>query len=147
MTLGKYIWHITLNTGDVRQSPRSEVGDDIIEALQPLLIADGTHKMPVPGYTLKVSRLGSNLIATVMQQAVRPFVTIGIATRSTGAARLWQELHKIAPTTVPHTADMPSAPWCAALLHTAVEQDIPATSWLGDFERCLAWAWIEARNP
>jgi len=40
----------------------------------------------------------------------------------------------------------PPVPWCAVSVHTPVGAFPEALDWLGDFERCIAWAWI-TRNP
>ena len=145
----KYIWHVTLNTGHCGAQPRSAVGDDAIAAVRPMIAADGTHPLPVPGgdYSLVVTRLGSNLAATVMHLRLGPLATIAVARKSQTAGRLWRELHATVPNAAAHVADLPRAPWCAVALHPALNVDLAATSWLGDFERCLAWAWIERLAP
>ncbi len=39
--------------------------------------------------------------------------------------------------------EQPDAPWCVALLLPALATDHGAQAWLGDFERCAAWGWME----
>jgi len=38
---------------------------------------------------------------------------------------------------------LPQAPWCAARLETGLALYPGAAVWLGDYERLVAWAWIE----
>jgi hypothetical protein len=39
--------------------------------------------------------------------------------------------------------DRPQTPWCAAKLMPGLSAYPAAAMWLGDMERCVAWAWIE----
>ena len=40
----------------------------------------------------------------------------------------------------------PGTPWCAVALHPGFLEQHGASAWIGDFERCIAWAWL-TRNP
>ena len=55
-----YLNHVTLNTGHVRRSPRSEVSDEILVELVPALTrarAGGPAKLPnFPGYFVSVDQ-------------------------------------------------------------------------------------------
>lgn len=127
--------HLTLTTGHVRLLPRSEVADHAIAVCRGLL-APGTHAVPgaLGGYTLAVPLCEHGWLGTVYQARV-PVATIGVADDEASAAEIWPALVKMhgKPT------DMPPLPWCAVVLHAVA----PAYEWLGDFERCLAWAWLE----
>ncbi len=143
-----YIDHLTLNTGHQRRSLRSEVRDDVIDHTRELLAdaidAGGDVDMPVPGYRLYVEPFGSRRAAlcTVYRHA-EPIATIGIAARP--ARALWGQLialrHRLEPDAPP--LGEPQAPWCAVMLLPAIREAADALDWLGDFERCAAWAWIE----
>lgn len=146
-TSSKYIWHITLQTGHSRATYRSEISDEVIEELAPLIAQDG--EMPIkriPGRSLKCTRTGKMLLATVMAREA-PICTIGVAGQSRGAATLWHMLHNadMVGNSAGHTnlADVPHAPWCAARLEPSITRYSQDTQWLGDFERCLAWTWVE----
>jgi hypothetical protein len=79
-----------------------------------------------------------------------PVITIGIAAKSRCSAKLWQMLHNHAMPGIPVKTDInapPSAPWCAARIEGGLAHYPGAAAWLGDFERCLAWAWIEGAGP
>ena len=71
-------------------------------------------------------------------------VTLGIAQRSREAAPLWQTMADTFGASP--AARMSSVPWCAVALHPTLPMFMDAVTWLGDFERCVAWAWI-TRNP
>ena len=140
--------HYTLNTGHSRQSPRSEVADHVIEICRPLLMP-GEYVMPNdPHYTLAVPRMCHGWAGTVRRGTDRPIVTFGCADTIEAAAEIWPELEALylrltdkrpfagADFAAP---SQPALPWCAAM---TILPD-PAMDWLGDFERCMAWAWFE----
>jgi hypothetical protein len=63
-------------------------------------------------------------------------VRIGVADKSRCAQPLWERLGG-APDA------RPAEPWCAASIDPrGASADRAAYRWLGDFERCLAWAWL-----
>jgi hypothetical protein len=39
-----------------------------------------------------------------------------------------------------------SLPWCAVILTPNAARQIDQMDWLGDFERCLAWAWLDKQK-
>ena len=47
---------------------------------------------------------------------------------------------------VPAEVTVLLAPWLAVITHPTLAAHLGATEWLGDFERCVAWAWI-TRHP
>lgn len=146
MNDGRYVLHVTLTTGHARRSYRDEV-DDAIVAILRQQIAEMRAGLPVeirPGYRLTGAAAGQALVASVSMGDV-PMVTIGVAGNAKVSARLWDQL-KVPPTPLIAGAvgEPPRAPWCAVTIHPTILDADPATlGWLGDFERCLAWAWIE----
>lgn len=74
-------------------------------------------------------------------------VTFAVAMRPRPAAALWRELHAHQEPMMPRatTPDAPPPhPWLAVMLHLpALMPPHPALDWLGDAERCIAWAWID----
>lgn len=143
--------HYTLNTGHSRISPRSEVGDDVIEFMQ-LFLESGDYDLHqnFPGWSLKTTNDAQGLLATLAFKN-QPVVTIGVVSDDDEADVLWPMLesmyHNISELPLYRAADFaatkkpPSAPWCAVVL----VQPLLCTDWMGDFQRCLAWAWIEER--
>lgn len=91
---------------------------------------------------------GRCFVATVYGAADIPIVTIGIATHSRCGAETWRALHKSATATVVATSidRCPPEPWCAARLEIGAAYHAAAMEWLGDFERCMAWAFVRRQN-
>jgi hypothetical protein len=141
-----YIHHVTLTTGHRRRSPRDEVSDTSLASLHdPLSAALGGGRPAIPGvpaYTLSAAAEGKCLIATVWRDDA-PLVTLGVAGRSRCGGPLWRMLHdhSVLPTQT-RRDEAPPAPWCAARLEPGIVGDSEAATWLGDFERTLAWAWL-----
>jgi hypothetical protein len=84
-------------------------------------------------------------------------VTFGVAPADPrpGASQLWEMLHDnplpwlspragaLQPMTWPR--HVPAGPWCAVRFELGLAMHQQAADWLGDFERCIAWAWLDAR--
>jgi hypothetical protein len=146
--------HVTLTSGDVRHSPRHEVGDQVVTLLAPLLarvLAGATVDVPyVEGEYVLEGVADADCCALTVTGACSGLLvaTLGIAAGETGSAALWRQLHAYAPDTSPLAtrADAPpSAPWCAARLDRGAVAHPGALTWLGDLERCLAWTYLEER--
>lgn len=141
--------HVTLATGHSRVSPRAEVGDDAIDAIAPLLHEGGALPGPT-GYSLRWTSppgLDVCLYTVHRDRDGAPLVTAGVAHSERDAEALWQILADLQERTTgrPPAAPRPVAPWCAAVILPGILDD-PAVHWLGDLERCVAWAWIEERR-
>jgi hypothetical protein len=146
--------HVTLTTGHVRQSPRSEVASHVLPMLQDWLrdaLAGQVVPMQTPSrarYTMTASASADALTYELAREGVR-IVTGGVA-RVDGveSAATWRVLHDDPP--APLATDPlhpPAAPWCAARIESGVMRSADAVSdlyWLADLERCLAWAWLGA---
>lgn len=132
--------HYTLNTGHNRVSPRSEVLDEIIEMCQPWLLP-GEHHLPNPGgYRLVVPGVPAGWLGTVYQADV-PICSIGVAANHEESAVIWSALMRMHDKIAYVGGDPvePQPPWCSVLLIASS----PSIEWLGDFERCMAWAYLE----
>lgn len=152
-----YINHMTLLTGENRRSPRSEVDDQTINRLYPWLhgvIRSGKiEPLPVEGlrhYRAKAF-VEVGLVVTVYglngaceMCGFSPIVTLAVAQRSRQARYLWEMFAERFE--VKEGTKMPATPWCAVALHPNIIEFKDALSWLGDFERSVAWAWI-TRHP
>ena len=147
----KYLHHLTINTGHSRRSYRREVADWAIAALhEPLAVARTEQEAEVPGqpgYVFVAAEDGPQLIAHIygpISHGSRPLlITMGVARRSRGAENLWQLLWSGAEGPAVPLSAQPEAPWCAVRFGTGLLTDPSAAEWLGDFERCLAWTWLE----
>jgi hypothetical protein len=154
----RYFAHVTLTTSHVRRSYRSEVADEALDVVGRLLAEALDGRDPViPGLvprlcTLQVVGEGRCMSATVLSPydeetgGLQPLVTIGVATHSRCGAALWRPLHQGEVVSLRDEASPPPCPpepWCAARIEPALAFYGPETALaLGDFERCLAWAWI-----
>ena len=149
----RYFNHVTLNTGHSRRSYRHEVGDQAIEALGPILrdlLSGGRPTIPhVPTpCTLTGLQHRQCFLVTVFGPPHGadevPILTLGVGLEPHCAQEIWTELHKhpITPLTT-SAAEPPKTPWLAAKVEVGGAQYLETMDWLGDFGRCLAWAWIE----
>ena len=145
-----YLHHITLSTGHTRRSPRAEVSDDTIKALQPWLQAaiEHKHSYPLPGplgaldgFAAQVSVDHGALLCTLSKHASGPLITFGVAAKSRQSGELWAMM--CAQFGAADALVAPGTPWCAVALHPAFMAQVGMSEWAGDFERCTAWAWIE----
>ncbi len=146
--------HYTLNTGHSRSSPRSEVRDDVIPIMAPLL-EPGEHPVPWfgPDIRLVVPGGADAWLGTVYEWNV-PLVTIGIAATAQQANEIWPALESLylQLTDRPPFAGIDwraprqpeRLPWVAAVIVGPMPAHV--ASMIGDFERCLAWAWVEAHD-
>lgn len=157
-----YINHITLATGDCRRSPRAEVDDATLAVLVPWLkkaIASGNiEPLPVPQLSHYGARAikETGLVVTIYgprgphtpgqphSGESLPLVTLGIAQRSRESGDLWAMLR--ASFGGKPGVKTPAAPWVAVSIHENIVAYLDALQWLGDLERCIAWAWV-TRNP
>lgn len=141
--------HYTLNTGNNRVAPRSEVSDDVIKVLLQYL-PSGKYDMPfADGYKLFVTNDNGLLFSVYSPHGV-PLVTCAVARDESQEDVLWGELEKfyfeITEQSVLRAADFEisrrpdSLPWLSVV---TLMSDKEAAVWLGGFERSLAWAWLE----
>jgi hypothetical protein len=144
------LWHYSINTGHGRWSPRSEVADDIIEILRPL-IESGEHDTPMEGYRLSVPKTELGLFCT-MKTVGRPVMSMMVAASQEDLDHLWPFMESMyySVSEVPGlrsldyiAASKPDKlPTCIAWPMFATPQE---AMWLGDFERCLAWTFLDAK--
>lgn len=129
--------HYTITTGHVRQSARSEVRDDVIERLAPLL-QPGDHAMPGPfgDYRLRVTVDGSTLAATVITVTGVPLATTIVCIDQAGLDAALRATGMIPAVEI-------TLPCALVEIHPTLALDPGASDWLGDFEKCLAWTWLE----
>ena len=114
--------HITKETGHVRQSPRSEVADEVVAYLTPLL------REALTGETV-------NLTGSAWHLAAREYA-------GSLQAELWYGVAD-GPAHIVQTVDG-SPPRCVVEVAGLLALGDPAASHeAGDLERCLAWTWLE----
>jgi hypothetical protein len=134
MSAPEYLLHITLDTGHARRSLRSEIDPGVLASVRAMLLAD-RFDMPFGHTCVVVSRSPGCIELEVLAADDRPLLRIGVA-RADECGALWQRLGGGSMLT-------PPGPWCAARLHMrAVAEHLESAVWLGDFERCVAWAFV-----
>ena len=145
--------HLTLNDGHTRDSPRSEVAGANVDRLAPFVADGGALPAPAAGYRVTVTRDDHPpgcATFTVLGPRYEPQVTGFVCADAAHSERMWgvagggiAAFHGKHPNLVPlrHMPPRPAtAPWLAVLLWPTINGD--ASTWLGDFERCFAWALI-----
>lgn len=141
--------HITLTTGHARVSQRGEVEQDALDFCRDLITQSRACNSAVPipkfaPYLVQVSVDGHTMLATVCKPVTgmpKPVVTVGVALEAKYGVKLWRQLHDGTRMPIMTKADSaPSRPWIAARLELGIVFARDAIPWLGDFERCLAWA-------
>lgn len=143
--------HITLTTGHATMSSRADVSDAALATLRPWLAAAirSGKPEPLPGdlahYRASVMLDGGALVATVYAAErasvprVQPMPLCVVGVAQDKQPSLWGLLNGLHGQ---RGAPEPAAPWCAVALLPTLASDMQAALWLGDYERCLAWAWI-----
>lgn len=159
------ITHITLSTGHKRESLRSEVADSVLQALAPwldvLVAKSGRVEFPFDGFrhfSASAVSFDGALVVTVfapsgpldvglLSGAVDgvPLVTFGVALNASHGSVLWDKLLLYSELSV--ALSMPASPWCGVVVHPSLSLFPDAARWLGDFERCVAWAWVVRNDP
>lgn len=123
------MWHVTIETGHARWSPRDEVAPEIIDMLAPKIAAGGGVDGGIPW---TVNGIADGAVEISIADAVRMVVS-----RELNEA-LWRELY-------PQSPSPQAGPWCAVEIDREALASLPAEDVmiLGDMERCLAWAWLD----
>jgi hypothetical protein len=120
--------HITLNSGDARISLRSEVSDDTIAMLKPIVVAGGGEIADLH------IMLEAADVFTLGWQPDTPAVRCYLAKQPNPA--LWKQTGG--------QGNEPTGPWLAVrLLPDALKCTTDQVMMLGDAERCVAWTMLE----
>jgi hypothetical protein len=158
------LYHLTLNSGHVSQTARSEVADSVIELLGPIIEAEGGWIPSMRGWYLDFmfplepstrERMDGGAyfqIAREPDMSKRPIVG-AIAAWSTAQSDIAWDLVKqgyeplrglLGPTAKPVPIKPPPLPWLAVWLtaHVLSVTDHVELAAFGDLERCVAWTLI-----
>jgi len=145
MTAHDTLWHLTTTSGHGRWSPRSEVGEDIIRQLRPL-IRDGGGELQGLTITIGGDRDGGCAFSLGWDWDPRdPDVRCVLcwdparhdAWRRAADTTEWMSIRNFEEP--PH-----GCKWLAVALQPRIMLDSFTNVWqLGDAERCVAWAIIE----
>lgn len=145
--------HVTLPSGSIRTSPRSEVGVDVLARLRvgflPALAVPVGQRcgaaVDVPGFTgyqlrrWRVLGGGAARYTLSFGEVLAPILTVGIGWAGPGADRLWRDLAG------KQWPGEPSRPWCVGRLEPGLlaleEEEAAAVAvWSADLARSVAWA-------
>lgn len=136
--------HITLLTGHTRWSPREEVADDLMRLLVDHLALGLRERAPIPGqpaYVMHATADDGALVATVsMADGGVPVLSILTIPATHDAPAILRAVRWT-------LTDLPTpGPWCLVQIYPAgvLAMDPRDMDWIGDYERCLAWAWLES---
>lgn len=154
--------HLTLNTGHLRASPRSEVHGDVRRALRPIAETSGG---PIPGltgwYLHLIHSVESGLDGSVYFQIARergrsqrPVVQCMLCWQASEHEAAWNVAREGYTAHEPELRTMrlwrapppkpPTVPWLAVWLTPFVVRVDPLTLCaFGDLERCVAWTLLD----
>lgn len=156
------LYHLSMNTGHVAETPRSSVERLTIDLLRPLVVGFG-GPIPMPGawsmFCTVLHGIGSTKEAHAhftLSRASKPIINGAVCWAETTADRTmawttlrdsYEPVRKTLPVTIarPATSLPPSkSPWLAVWM-TAEIAHVPTyeIGMLGDLERCLAWTFID----
>lgn len=90
---------------------------------------------------MRIERRSQHCIeAEVLTADGTRLVHFGVADHSRCAQPLWERLGSA-------SGAKPAEPWCVASIDPAgAVADMEAYHWIGDFERCFAWAWLSGKE-
>lgn len=141
----QYIEHVTVNTGHSRHSPRSEVREDTIAILADWLddlLQGKTRFVSDDRYVVQKEWDSHAAAGFVISRASKemqytPLVRFAVCTHSSDKDKTWQTLEG--------KGQAPSVPFVATNLLNSniIPADLPHIAMFADFERCLAWAFVE----
>lgn len=144
----KYIYHVTINTGDIRKSPRSEVDQDIIDLMKKWIknLEKGELQAVYEDkYAVRINQSSGKMIEFYIfriddnfeQTDLIQMVVCKHSSKKEIAWSLFGENNSI---------PVPKVPFCGVkLIQENIKiNDFPHLSLLADFERCLAWGWLES---
>lgn len=146
MTTPTSLLHLTLTSGHVRESPRREVGNDIVALLRPI-VAAGRGVVHGLNITIERSRPGGAAFNLGWSSdPTAPDVRCLLCWDPRAHAAWWDEARALtAWLRVALPAEPAGWPWLAvALQPTALSRTPIQLHMLGDAERCVAWALLDA---
>jgi len=159
--MSTYIRHVTLATGHTSSIEAGDVSGETLARVGPWLAAllESGQSAPLPiaavaEFTATASVASGGLLVTISGPAVQsgplagkapPLVSLGVAARSRQSAPMWDML--TSPTLraqgmAVKAKSAPPAPWAAVAIYPTITMHLAALEWLGDLERCIAWAWV-----
>lgn len=141
----KYIYHVTTTTRHTRKSPRSEVPKETTALLKPWLedmIKGKLREIIKTRYSCRIGKYNGKMIEFIISRLTTDF-------KQTDVIRFVVCNHSrqknIAWALVNGKGDVPNVPFCAVqlLMDNFIPEDFAYLPAFADFERCIAWAWLD----
>lgn len=165
--MDRWLTHLTMSTGHMRRSYRSEVVTEAItwgRAAISQALAQTTLKAPSvgtvdlppmgPKYRLACSAPTTKTLLCSVWRGPELVLTFGVAAHNKQGAGLWRWLIETAGPDVPLHAGMtldnlPAKPWVAARMELGMlamvrDGEREQVEMLGDLERVIGWAFLDA---
>ena len=136
------IEHITLTTGGVRMSPRSEVEEDKIRRIVAAMRAGGKLWA---GWSVRVQPLGPGAWRYDLAQQDTTVVACWLCAEKATSDEIWEQAIEHSTLDEHAVVARPrGVPWLAVtLLPSALLMSAEQIGMAGDAERCIAWAILE----
>lgn len=144
----QYIWHVTTTTGNSYKSPKSKADHKLIQMMKVWLekMKKGElYAMSKKGHVCRVGMQNSKSIEFIISRLDDNFnhtdlVRFVVCDHSRKKYPAWQ--------LVGGTGEPPNLPFCAVQLLTSnvIQDDVSELPLFADFERYMAWAWLEQRQ-
>lgn len=140
MPTERYLHHVTLTTGHVLVTPRSDMRDGIAEMIRPVLEAGSGDLGGIP---VRVLRREADMAALSIGLPMAVLMTVCWGDPAASQA-LWSDIGA-KRRGAPSGDQAPAVPWLAVSLDLLVLAMLPqdTQSMLGDLERCIAWTLID----
>lgn len=148
----KYLYHVTLQTGHMRKSLRSEVDSELMNQLNEIFeksVDKPTTLEFNPTYSVRSTAATEGYFITLKGNKKGkqiPILTLGVSLDSYVP---WDLLHDPNTLSLPiktKREDKPPLPYLADRLEVGAAYFYEALSWTGDFSRCMAWAALEGNR-
>lgn len=147
----KIINHITLNSGQIRQSSVQEINKELYFKLKSLLSdAQKPAGAIIEGnYTLSTSLFKGGAISTLYGRKgldKLPILTTTCCLKDDGS--VWKHLHDSALIPLPITNALKpiASPYIADRIEPFATEFLDAMKWTGDLSRCLGWLILDPRS-
>ena len=116
--------HVTLSTGHLRQSLRSDIDDTVLARLAPWLSTALSAGIAVPlpspltNYKARATHEGGALLCTVLAVDDTPLAIFGVVLHSRAALNVWSML--VAQFSAADGLECLAPPWCAVNVFSGV---------------------------
>lgn len=141
--------HLTMTSGHINLSPRSDVCDEAIALLTPIIRAGG-GKVPIDdgNIAIAIARAKDGATIQILCDAI-PCILCALAWRPDTSSQWWDKLLEIARLSdvIAPVLRQPPAPWLGVIiLPTCVLLTREQMQMMGDLERCIAWTILEQQR-